>query len=174
MRGIHRRPVNSPHKWSVTRKMFPFDDVIMSCRLVAMHCTSRYPKWDIYQANCSTSSISTVSIFCCQQRQNHVGMGYLPSLKKLYAQKCGLDTFPNLWGAPGLKVALLDLYHLPLTTLSLYDNPLLYDQTLCWIPIWDMVEKNNPDVLIHSCSSPDVFWLHIDAYPCIGPALLWR
>ena len=29
MRGIHRRPVNSPHKWPVTRKMFPFDDVIM-------------------------------------------------------------------------------------------------------------------------------------------------
>ena len=26
---IHRRPVNSPHKWPVTRKMFPFDDVIM-------------------------------------------------------------------------------------------------------------------------------------------------
>ena len=28
--GIHRRPVNSPHKWPVTRKFFPFDDVIMS------------------------------------------------------------------------------------------------------------------------------------------------
>ena len=27
--GIHRRPVNSSHKWPVTRKMFPFDDVIM-------------------------------------------------------------------------------------------------------------------------------------------------
>ena len=27
--GIHRRPVNSPHNWPVTRKMFPFDDVIM-------------------------------------------------------------------------------------------------------------------------------------------------
>ena len=27
--GLHRRPVNSPHKWPVTRKMFPFDDVIM-------------------------------------------------------------------------------------------------------------------------------------------------
>ena len=24
-------PVNSPHKWSVTRKMFPFGDVIMPC-----------------------------------------------------------------------------------------------------------------------------------------------
>ena len=30
VRGIHRRPVNSPHKWPVTRKMFSFDDVIMS------------------------------------------------------------------------------------------------------------------------------------------------
>ena len=29
VRGIHRGPVNSPHKWLVTRKMFPFDDVIM-------------------------------------------------------------------------------------------------------------------------------------------------
>ena len=28
--GIHRRQMNSPHKWPVTRKMFPFDDVIMS------------------------------------------------------------------------------------------------------------------------------------------------
>ena len=27
--GIHRGPVNSPHKWPVTRKMFQFDDVIM-------------------------------------------------------------------------------------------------------------------------------------------------
>ena len=32
VRGIHRGPVNSPHKWPVTRKMFPFDDVIMSKR----------------------------------------------------------------------------------------------------------------------------------------------
>ena len=29
LRGIHRWPVNSPHKWPVTRKMFPFDAVIM-------------------------------------------------------------------------------------------------------------------------------------------------
>ena len=27
--GIHRGPVNSPHKWPVTRKLFPFDDVTM-------------------------------------------------------------------------------------------------------------------------------------------------
>ena len=29
VQGIHRGPVNSPHKWPVTRKMFTFDDVIM-------------------------------------------------------------------------------------------------------------------------------------------------
>ena len=40
MRGIHRRPVNSPHKGPVTRKMFPFDDVI---RLSAWtSCSTHY------------------------------------------------------------------------------------------------------------------------------------
>ena len=29
VRGIHLGPVNSPHKWPVTRKMFPFHDIIM-------------------------------------------------------------------------------------------------------------------------------------------------
>ena len=29
VRGIHRGPVNSPHKWAVTRKINPFDDAIM-------------------------------------------------------------------------------------------------------------------------------------------------
>ena len=28
VRRIHQWPANSPHKWPVTRKMFPFDDVI--------------------------------------------------------------------------------------------------------------------------------------------------
>ena len=37
VRGIHRGPVNSPHKWPVTRKMFPFDDVIMEKGDVLQH-----------------------------------------------------------------------------------------------------------------------------------------
>ena len=46
--GIHRWPVNSPHKWPVTRKMFPFDDVIMfrfhgpTCWLLLMSSSSSY------------------------------------------------------------------------------------------------------------------------------------
>ena len=35
--GIHRGPVNSPHKWPVTRKMFPFDDVIMGTCVRGIH-----------------------------------------------------------------------------------------------------------------------------------------
>ena len=30
VRGIHRWPVNSPHKGPVTRKMFPYDDILMT------------------------------------------------------------------------------------------------------------------------------------------------
>ena len=37
VRGIHRWPVNSSHKWPVTRKMFPFDDVIMNCKWLTYH-----------------------------------------------------------------------------------------------------------------------------------------
>ena len=36
--GIHRGPVNSPHKWPVTRILFPFDDVIMPQSLGTVRC----------------------------------------------------------------------------------------------------------------------------------------
>ena len=35
--GIHRWPVNSPHKGPVTRKMFPFDDVIICEMAVVLY-----------------------------------------------------------------------------------------------------------------------------------------
>ena len=37
VRRIHRWPVNSPHKWPVTRKIFPVDDVIMLWNVVFSH-----------------------------------------------------------------------------------------------------------------------------------------
>ena len=43
VRGIHRGPVNSPHKWPVTRKMFPFDDVIMRIDFTGKGCASQLP-----------------------------------------------------------------------------------------------------------------------------------
>ena len=62
VRGIYRRPVNSPHKWPVTRKMFPFDDVIMMWR----HCIDisifSSPPVPVYQQwACEDSE---VTLFC--------------------------------------------------------------------------------------------------------------
>ena len=38
VRGIHRGPVNSPHKGPVTRKMSPFDCVIMGFSFISAYC----------------------------------------------------------------------------------------------------------------------------------------
>ena len=43
VRGNHRGPVNSPHKWPVTRKIFPFDDIIMF--LVVSLCFLQYGEY---------------------------------------------------------------------------------------------------------------------------------
>ena len=37
VREMHRGPVNSPHKWPVTRKMSLFGDVIMKCLVAVAH-----------------------------------------------------------------------------------------------------------------------------------------
>ena len=43
VRGIHRWPVNSPHKGPVTRKMFPFADVIMVVLVLSViRCSCYY------------------------------------------------------------------------------------------------------------------------------------
>ena len=53
VRGIHRGPVNSPHKWPVTQKMIPFDDVIMRnvwpCIYGIGMC--KYVKWNEVRGN---------------------------------------------------------------------------------------------------------------------------
>ena len=50
VRGIHRGPVNSPHKWPVTRKMFPFDDVIMTRIPQALHTCCWEARWEATDA----------------------------------------------------------------------------------------------------------------------------
>ena len=58
--GIHRGPVNSPHKWPVTRKMLPFDDVIMlnlKSYSGLTHCVSVTQKTDFPERNTVKSLI---------------------------------------------------------------------------------------------------------------------
>ena len=42
VRGIHRWPLNSPHKGPVTRKMSPFDDVIMNFQFLDFEHSSSW------------------------------------------------------------------------------------------------------------------------------------
>ena len=44
VRGVHRWLVNSPHKGPVLRKMFPFDEVIMT-RVIMNSCCNRPVSW---------------------------------------------------------------------------------------------------------------------------------
>ena len=56
--GIHRWPVNSPHKGPVTRKMFPFDDVILLCRIwyIQIHKTRGHNVYlQIFSKTCYTT-----------------------------------------------------------------------------------------------------------------------
>ena len=64
MRGIHRWPVNSPHKGPVTRKMFPSDDVIMKKCPCFCSCI---------QIDCYTASARD-PVFCCRIRRMLIGI----------------------------------------------------------------------------------------------------
>ena len=63
VRGIHRSPANSPHKWPVTRKMFPFDDVIVCNAFVFIACPDFSDfSWNVEFQNWHNSKIKTGSL----------------------------------------------------------------------------------------------------------------
>ena len=48
VRGIHRGPVNSLHEWPVTRKMFPFDEVMMHSLINSLRPSDAYMRQQNY------------------------------------------------------------------------------------------------------------------------------
>ena len=46
VRGIHRWPVNSPHKGPVVQKMFPFDEIIMINHYTRPQSSMKFPPKD--------------------------------------------------------------------------------------------------------------------------------
>ena len=71
VRGIHWGPVNSRHKWPATRKIFPFDGVIMCKKLALL-------RWSHIITQPSITS------YCIYWPQNHVRhiVIWLMSIKK--------------------------------------------------------------------------------------------
>ena len=57
--GIHRWLVNSPHKWPVMQKKFPFDDIIMNLMFVF------YRMWFVARCYCSASGSYQIPPIVC-------------------------------------------------------------------------------------------------------------
>ena len=76
VRGIHRWPANSPHKWPVTRKMFPFDDFIMSDEFCEMY-------FELFNDRCIWTIVSTKLL-----------------MRYLILANLGLKHFPHLSSSP--------------------------------------------------------------------------
>ena len=95
--GIHRGPVNSPHKWPVTRKMFPFDDkswqfyIILSCeqRHYGIKHTGAlsvwmWPEWKwLTRSTCRSAIkilryIQNISLVNCSIR--HINIPWIPNV----------------------------------------------------------------------------------------------
>ena len=75
VREIHRGPVNFPHKWPITRKMFPFHDVIMiklfmfnNIYIDAVLTLSIHTLWVLFylQMLLSAGSPSQTTSGCCE------------------------------------------------------------------------------------------------------------
>ena len=102
VRRIHRWPVNSPHKGPVTRKMFPFDDVIMkylfytkyyalpysidvaltlSYYVIFQYCKDIIP-WCEFESNNSKGLQSNCSFLPkCIKHETNLAHVYLPLVK---------------------------------------------------------------------------------------------
>ena len=76
VRGIHQGPVNSPHKWPVTRKMFSFDDVIMATGLCPSSVSLRlrhfiHTKWQLKRPQVTYWLVSPIEYECIRQKKRH-------------------------------------------------------------------------------------------------------
>ena len=85
--GIHRWPVNSSHQGPVTRKMFPFDDVIMEQRMhwnVSSDSTAQCKKYrkNSYRSDVQVSfELSSKTLFLREI--------LIPLSKAIYGNFCG-------------------------------------------------------------------------------------
>ena len=110
VREIHRGPVNFPHKWPVTRKMFPFDDVIMV--FCGIHITKISQEIDGLVQDCSNSIANVMELLqsCTKPSNAH----YLIRNKGL--EYTLLKSPPNLTGCQWVKHCVGCVSHFMMTS----------------------------------------------------------
>ena len=114
--GIHRGPVNSPHKWPVTRKMFPFDGVIMTSFHVIL-----WQVWPTLSIKLVWKNVTSDLRVCCVLI---CLWGFSLTLaderKNLCWMLSSYMTFPQIWKAIFLKLILNLIYIFHLIKFHLY------------------------------------------------------
>ena len=116
---IQRRPVNSPHKCPVTRKMFPFHDVIMNAVCPIIYARGIAVLWFVF------ISTSLLIDLCIHVRQG-CNFGWLPS-----ASEVTLNDTVTLTSSfvANIKTALLRFY--------------LFSNTVRYRSLWIMRKRNH-------------------------------
>ena len=145
--GIHRWPVNSPHKGPVTRKMFPFDEVIMKLA----HILQTMMKCIVLKASVYVlMKILYATIYHSEEKRAHIyseryimryGAG---TLWELWDWSVGLPTFgclPSLMGTCG------DF---------LFNNP----STISRCPVWKCLVSGNA-IKINNSSTNLTHFFHL-------------
>ena len=106
--GIHRGPVDSPHKWPVTRKIFPFGDVIMISQTIFFRCIFVNEKFCIWIKNSlkfvPEGPINIIpalvqAMVWCRPGASH------------YPNQCRPDSLTHIWGTRGDE--LTDVFKCP-------------------------------------------------------------
>ena len=115
VRGIHWSPVNSPHNGPVTRKMFPFDDVIMILSNIRTVIRYLYNKHPMFALVIPSAPGDLYHLF------NFILENCFIDTRKIVPQ-C-LWTIPLLWSTRGGCGGVNDLYqttvgHIPCTYAS--------------------------------------------------------
>ena len=93
MRVIHRWPVNSPHTWPVTRKMFSFDDVIICAEiLIYLHARS-FGACVRIGVECISAPTTNSSISTCYQRSQFNGCNLICALHNRWSSSPSLSLY---------------------------------------------------------------------------------
>ena len=94
--GIHRGPMNSPDKWPVTQKMFPFDDVVMISKQQRMQLQYTVNNSQYKQLGTKSIDFSTIQMFNCIICKIQSAASYPDGSFVIMAWICNLISFPRV------------------------------------------------------------------------------
>ena len=97
----------------------------------------------------------------------------LTKLRTLAFRQCDVRYLPDLSDLVSLEelviinnamTSLPDLYHLPLTRVAWYDNPVVCNRSLCWVRMWSYMKPGISDLENAVCAAPS----EVSGLPLMG------